>query len=150
LGGFFVGEGSMSDNKSPSRGEFPVWTAIRVRFGDVDRNDHVNNVALAQYCEDARIDFRDQVLPGSGLDPAYTWVIVAFAISYYASLDYPGTAEVGTRVEAIGRSSFTLAHGIFRGDVCIAGATSKLVCLDRDTRKPRPLPDALAAAFKNV
>jgi len=28
-----------------------------------------------------------------------------------------------------------------RQDLCIAGATSKLVCLDRDTRKPRPLPE---------
>jgi acyl-CoA thioester hydrolase len=135
-------------NESPSRKDFAFWSQVNIRFGDIDRNDHVNNVTLAQYCEDARIEFREHVLPGSSLDPAFTWVVVAFAISYYASLDYPGTAEIGTRVEAVGRSSFTLAHGIFREDQCIAGATSKLVCLDRETRKPRPLPDILVAAFK--
>jgi acyl-CoA thioester hydrolase len=138
----------MSEHQSPRRADFAFWSRTNIRYGDVDRNDHVNNVALAQYCEDARIEFREHVLPGSSIDPAFTWVVVAFAISYYASLDYPGTAEIGTRVEAVGRSSFALAHGIFRDDQCIAGATSKLVCLDRDTRKPRALPESLIAAFK--
>jgi len=138
----------MSEHETPRRADFAFWSQTNIRYGDVDRNDHVNNVALTQYCEDARIEFREHILPGSSVDPDFTWVVVAFAISYYASLDYPGTAEIGTRVEAVGRSSFTLAHAIFRGDLCIAGATSKLVCLDRETRKPRALPATLVTAFK--
>ena len=122
------------------RASYAYWTKEKVRFGDVDRNDHVNNVVLAEYCENARVEFREAVLEGSSADPGFTWFVVSFAITYHAPLDYPGVAEIGTRVTEIGRSSFTMGHGIFSGERCIATATSKIVCVDRATQKGRELP----------
>jgi acyl-CoA thioester hydrolase len=40
----------------------------------------------------------------------------------------------------IGRSSFTLAQGLFNEDRCVASVEATLVMLDKESRTPRPLP----------
>ena len=143
-----------ADAAAQRRAAYGFWTREKVRFSDVDRNDHVNNVVLAEYCENARVEFREAVLAGSSADPAFTWFVVSFAITYHAPLDYPGVAEIGTQVAEIGRSSFTMGHGIFSGERCIATATSKIVCVDRATQKGRELPahyrEALEASLNGA
>jgi len=129
-----------SDTSAERRASYRFWTREKVRFGDVDRNDHVNNVVLAEYCENARVEFREAALEGSSSDPGFTWFVVQFSITYRTPLDYPGEAEIGTRPVEIGRTSFTVGHGIFSGERCIAAATSKIVCIDRATKRPRELP----------
>jgi acyl-CoA thioester hydrolase len=141
-----------SDTSAQQRASYRFWTHQKVRFGDVDRNDHVNNVVLAGYCEDARVEFREAALEGSSASPDFTWFVVSFAITYHAPLDYPGEAEIGTRPVEIGRTSFTVGHGIFSGARCVATATSKIVCVDRKTQRARELPadyrKALEAALR--
>jgi acyl-CoA thioester hydrolase len=141
----------MSINESAQRrASYRFWTREKVRFGDVDRNDHVNNVVLAGYCEDARVEFREAVLDGSSTSPDFTWFVVQFAITYHAPLDYPGEAEIGTRPVEVGRTSFTVGHGIFSGERCVATATSKIVCIDRATQRPRELSPHYRAALEQA
>ncbi|HEX9461028.1 MAG TPA: thioesterase family protein [Alphaproteobacteria bacterium] len=132
------------------RASYDFWTREKIRFGDVDRNDHVNNVVLAEYCENARVEFREAALPGSSTDPAFIWFVVSFSITYHAPLDYPGVAEIGTRAVELGRTSFTVGHGIFSGETPIATATSKIVCIDRATQRPRELPAPYRAALERL
>jgi acyl-CoA thioester hydrolase len=138
------------ESPAQQRASYRFWTHEKVRFGDVDRNDHVNNVVLAEYCENARVEFREATLDGSSHDPAFTWYVVQFSITYHTPLDYPGVAEVGTRPVEIGRTSFTVGHGIFSDGRCVATATSKIVCIDRKTERPRELPAQYRAALEGA
>jgi acyl-CoA thioester hydrolase len=51
--------------------------------------------------------------------------------------------EIGTVLRAIGRSSFTLAHGIFKDGACCATAEVVMVLFDETTRRSAPLTQAL-------
>ena len=121
-------------------GAFRCWAEDRLRFGDMDSQGHVNNAVYATFCESGRIALRNApghppLPPGSGM------VVVRFLINYIAELRWPGIVRTGTSLLAIGRSSLTMVHGVFRDDSVIATAESVTVLFDQATRRPRPLPD---------
>jgi acyl-CoA thioester hydrolase len=55
-------------------------------------------------------------------------------------MHWPGTVEVGTRVEQVGRSSIVLAQALFQEDRCVATAQSVAVLTDITTRRSRSIP----------
>lgn len=134
--------------RSPDRRDpkaYSFWTRDTVRFSDVDRYRHVNNVAIATYCETGRVEFAEALFPGSTAGEGAGWVIVTLAITFHAQAHYPGYVAVGTRVERVGRSSCTIAQGLFKDDLCFASSEAVLVWLDlADGGKPTPIPPALA------
>ena len=59
-----------------------------------------------------------------------------------------GPVTVALRVEAVGRSSVSVAHEIIRADGAVAAeGRSVLVAWDRDARRSRPLTDAERSAL---
>jgi acyl-CoA thioester hydrolase len=59
-----------------------------------------------------------------------------------------GPITVALRVEAVGRSSVSVAHEIIRADGAVAAeGRSVLVAWDRDARRSRPLTDAERSAL---
>lgn len=120
-----------------------------IRFADLDPEDHVNNVAYAQYFESARVAFwRDagrHARRHAGT-PESAGVIATLTIDFRAEMDFPGEIEVGTRVLGIGSSSTRMAQGLFRDGVCMATSTAVSVQIDRESRRPMALSDALREA----
>lgn len=126
------------------RSSFRAWTQERTRYGDTDRQGHVNNAAFATYCESGRVAFlldHDAPLapPGSG------FVIARLTIDFRRELLWNETVDIGTTVRAIGRSSMTLGQGLFRGTDCVATAESVIVLMDEATRRPLPIPEEMRA-----
>jgi acyl-CoA thioester hydrolase len=128
------------------RSVYGEWTSDTIRYRDLDPNSHVNNGAINEFFEDGRVQFRvahmaeldEKILTG--------FAMVRFTATYHALLYFPGTVDVGTAVMRIGRSSFDLGQGVFRGDggdECIATAEVVSVFFDPATGKSVPLPDAL-------
>lgn len=129
---------------------FGHWTTEKIRFQDIDRLDHVNNVALAIYAESGRVEFLESVAPETlRQGHAPFWVIAQFNIRFLAQSRFPGQVRIGTRVLRIGNSSVTLGQGMFIDDTCIATAESVVVLVDPETGRGVELPgtvrDALAA-----
>src|SRR5262249_30447739 len=114
------------------------------RFGDLDPQGHVNQAVFSTYFESGRVAmFRDKSL-GIGV-PGATFVLVRIEIDFMRELHWPGTIEIRTGVAEFGRSSFKAAQAIFRDGACAATGRATLVCIDLQTRKPRPIPeDAIA------
>ncbi|HZB91430.1 MAG TPA: thioesterase family protein, partial [Stellaceae bacterium] len=109
-----------------------------LRYGDTDRQGHVNNAVFATFCESGRVSFLyDEKLDLRG--PDANFVIVRLELDFRAELFYPGTVDIGTRVLSIGRSSFRLGQGIFKGDLCAATAECVMVLVDDNTRRAMPL-----------
>ncbi|WP_085317360.1 acyl-CoA thioesterase [Derxia lacustris] len=129
------------------RARYAHWARDTLRFSDTDKLGHINNLAIAAYCETGRAHFLTELI-GPDLRPAQgVFVLARFAIDYRAELHWPGTAEIGTAVAALGRSSLTLAQAVFDGERCVATAENVMVLIDVVTRKPVAIADELRAAL---
>jgi acyl-CoA thioester hydrolase len=133
----------------PQLAEFPIRVSDTIRFGDLDRQGHVNNAVFATYLETSRVALiydADQGL----LVPGVTSVLARLEIDFLQELHWPGTVEIGTAVSAIGRSSYTLLQAIFHNGTCAATGRATLVMIDATTRRPRPLPPTVIARLQEL
>jgi acyl-CoA thioester hydrolase len=128
----------------PQLADYPHRATDIVRFGDLDAQGHVNNAVFATWFETGRVTmFRDGDL-GIGVANA-TYVLVRQEIDFLREVRWPGNVVIGTALAELGRSSFTVAQGVFSGEECAAAGRATLVMLDTAARKPRPLtPEAIA------
>jgi acyl-CoA thioester hydrolase len=126
------------------RASYRIWTHDKLRYNDTDRQGHVNNAVFATFCETGRVAFLyDKSLALAA--PGCNFVVARLAIDFRAELYFPGTVDIGTRVLKIGRSSFVVGQGVFKGDLCVATAESVGVQMNDETRKSEPLTPAMVA-----
>jgi acyl-CoA thioester hydrolase len=123
------------------RARFRFWTTDTTRYGDTDRQGHVNNAVFATFCETGRVRLLYQ--DGGLAPPGCAFVIARLALDFRAELQWNETVEIGTGLVEIRRSSFTLGQGLFVGERCAATAENVLVLMDESTRRATPLPDSL-------
>lgn len=118
------------------------WSlTLATRYGDMDANVHLNNVAIARLFEEARVQFnRESARQFTGQRPRFLAAHVA--IDYLAEGHYPGDIVVHVAVAHIGTSSFRMAKAAFQTGRAIALCDSVLVVRD-DDGGPAPLPPAL-------
>lgn len=101
----------------------------------MDTEGHLNNVALATYCEDARVSFlRTTTREGR----PFRFVIAQITINYLAKAHYPGEYDVGLGITRFGRTSFGVGGGLFLGDVCLGTCDTTQVTIGDEG--PIPLP----------
>ena len=127
---------------------FPARTSDKIRYGDTDRQGHVNNAVFATFLETGRVE----ILHGAGdslADPGTAFVIARLVLDFRAEVTWPGEVTIGTRVAAIGRSSVKLEQALFQNGKCVATAETTIVQVDGATRRSRslsqPARDRLAA-----
>jgi acyl-CoA thioester hydrolase len=79
-------------------------------------------------------------------------LVVETGCQYFAPLAFPDMIDAGLRVERIGRSSVRYEVGLFRAGEREAAAQGHFVhvYVDRDSRRPVALPDALHQALERV
>lgn len=126
-----------------------------VRWGDVDRLGHVNNVQFLRYAEDARVTWIDRVRPdkrqdGQGDEVGDGLILADIQCSFIRQLRWPATVEIGARAEKIGRSSMTLLNPVFEvgQDEPVAIARAIVVWFDYRAQKSVAIPEALRAAIR--
>lgn len=118
------------------------WTRDIVRYGDTDRQGHVNNAVFATFLESGRVAILYD--PQQPLAPeGASFVIARLVLDFRAEVHWPATVEIGTSVARLGRSSMTLSQGVFVGETCVATAETVIVLMDEATRKSRPLTDEM-------
>ena len=122
--------------------DFPLRAQDKLRYGDTDRQGHVNNAVFSTFLETGRVELiydraRQLVEPGTA------FVIARLEMDFRAELLWPGKVEIGTRIASIGRSSVRLAQAIFQGDRCVASGMTVMVQMDEATRKARPFSEAV-------
>ncbi|MCM3886922.1 thioesterase family protein [Frankia sp. R82] len=142
----------MDPRRDPLRlslASYPMSHSITARFGDMDVNGHLNNVALASYYEDARVaaDLRlfPQAPPGRR---TFSLVVAQVTVQYLAEAPFPGTYTIGIGVSRVGTTSFTHSAGLFRDAVCLGLCDAVIVHLVDG--KPVALPPDLRAVFVSV
>ena len=115
------------------------------RFGDLDVNLHINNVAMAGMLEDARVRFHHrtgyrELLAGR------TSMVASIAIEYLGEASYPQSVAIACAVEHIGRTSHHLAQLVIQDGRPIVFARVVLVVVGPEG--PSPLPATFAASAR--
>jgi acyl-CoA thioester hydrolase len=101
------------------REAYPFRLDVRTRFGDLDTNRHVNNVALAGWYLDGLAELHLDVLgypvggPLDGLAPS------TLAVQYLDEVRYPGIYQLRVGVLELDETTARYACGLFDGRRCI-------------------------------
>ena len=138
----------MSRPQPPLRSEFPVFRTIGTRWMDNDAYGHINNVVYYSYFDTAVNAF---LMESSGVDIRalpQIGVVAETGCTYFSSLSFPQTLEVGLAVERLGERSITYRLGVFAAGAegCAALGRFVHVYVDAATRRSVPIPDVIRAA----
>jgi acyl-CoA thioester hydrolase len=130
---------------------FRHHTRVEVRFRDIDAFGHVNNSAFVTYIEQARVRFLIDVLDADVIQ-SLPIILASLHVDFRAPILFGQEIEIGTRVDWIGNSSFSVSHEMTaRTDDgathLVAEAGTVLVAYDYGTESPIPVPEAWRAAF---
>lgn len=128
------------------------FAALTTRWMDNDAYGHLNNVVYYSLFDTA---VNRYLIEAGALDIQRSPVIglvVETHCNYFASIEFPQTVEAGIRVAHMGSSSVRYEIGIFAAGAPLAAARGHFihVYVDRETRRPVPLPPALAQALKEL
>ncbi|MBL8383349.1 MAG: acyl-CoA thioesterase [Burkholderiales bacterium] len=134
----------MQETGTTAPTSYRFWTEEKLRNADTDRQGHVNNAVIATFLESGRIDVLDQP-PLAEVRKVTGIVVVRLLVNYRKELFFPGTVRVGTRLDRVGRTSLTFGQAVCAGDALIADAEVTCVLVDKATRKPVAVPEAMRA-----
>lgn len=133
----------------PDLDDYPLVSSELLRFADTDQNGHISNSVFAVLCQNARMDlFNDPTRVE--IPPGHLLPIVKLQIEFLAELHWPGTVEIGTRFNRVGRSSIGLDQVIFDPRRCVAKARSTVVLIEKDSRRPAPLPPDMIKQIRSL
>jgi acyl-CoA thioester hydrolase len=129
---------------------YPVLDEIAARYGDMDANAHLNNLALESMHENARATMNRRLFPQAYRAGGQECRLVTSqnAVHFLAEAHWPAVIQTGAGVGRIGRTSYIASTGLFVNDACIGVCDTVLVLLGRDG--PVPIPDGLRAALQTV
>ena len=130
---------------------FRHHTRVEVRFRDIDAFGHVNNSAFVTYIEQARVRFLIDILAVDVIQ-SLPIILASLKVDFRAPILFGQEIEIGTRVDWIGTTSFSVSHDMHaRSDDAtaklVAEASTVLVAYDYGTEQPIPVPDAWRTAF---
>jgi acyl-CoA thioester hydrolase len=134
------------------RDSYRHFLPLATRWKDNDIYGHVNNVEYYSYFDTVINTYL--ILQGS-LDIQAGGVIGVCAEShckFLGELAFPETIDAGLRVEHLGNSSVRYGIGLFRAgrDEPAAEGWFVHVFVDREQRRPMPLPAAMRAALDKL
>lgn len=135
----------MNDRKNePAEADYRFWCEEKLRNADTDQQGHVNNAVVASLFEAGRIEVLGS--PEIAEIRKVTSIVVAkLLIQFRKELFFPGRVRIGTRVPHIGRTSLQFDAAVFAANGVVATSEATCVLIDRATRKPTPVPEALRA-----
>ena len=119
---------------------FPLRTYEKIRYADTDRQGHVNNAVFATLLESGRVELLyDQQHPLH--DPLGSFVIASLKLDFLSEMQWPGTAEIGTKIVRVGSSSITIQQGIFQNQLLVASADTVVVHVSNENGKSLAISD---------
>lgn len=121
------------------------WTfgmADRVRFGEIDALNHVNNVVYLRWFETLRVLYLEHygLYEDAGPDPKF--VVKSVSLDYRAEVHRGATYINAARTVSMRNTSFAMDYATFVDGRITTTGTAVVVVLNADNSK-RPLTDAV-------
>jgi acyl-CoA thioester hydrolase len=147
---------SVSERELTSR-DFPVHWPVLTRWTDNDMFGHLNNAVYYELFDTA---INAWLGDHTGLDPVtapWLGVVAESGCRYFAELQFPDPLVVGLSVTRLGTSSVTYRLAVFPppdtddAEKTVAAVGHWVhVYVDRETRRPVPIPDAIRSVLETA
>jgi acyl-CoA thioester hydrolase len=144
--------GAENDPRELRRSDFAVLRSLPTRWSDDDTYGHVNNVIHYLMFDTA---VNGWLIEATGVDirqlPAIG-VVVETSCQYFAELRFPEVVTAGLALEHLGTSSVVYRLALFgqHSDEPAAVGRFVHVYVERDGRRPTPVPDEIRAALEQL
>lgn len=127
------------------RAVYPHVFSVQTRYRDEDRLGHVNNIAIAEYYDEARSRFTREMFVQAGMSMKSRIVTADSRLTYLAEVFHLNDVKIGTGILRIGSSSYDIGQGLFVDGVCKGICTTTFV--QSSSTGSTPLSDELRAAL---
>ncbi|WNG89228.1 acyl-CoA thioesterase [Mycobacterium sp. ITM-2016-00317] len=129
---------------------YPVHDSVAARFGDMDANGHLNNVAIESLHENTRATFNRRVFPAAYDLATRTQRLVTstIVVHYLREAPWPAVLQTAVGVGHLGRTSFVASSALFLDGACVSLCDTVLVLLGDDG--PSPIPDEVRADLESL
>ncbi|UZD56238.1 acyl-CoA thioesterase [Caldimonas aquatica] len=140
----------MSRPQPEPRSAYPYFLPITTRWMDNDVYGHVNNVVYYSYFDTVV----NRYLVERGVLDIHQGQTIGLVVetqcNYFSSIAFPQLVHAGLRVAQLGHSSVRYEVGLFADDEPLTAAKGHFVhvYVDRGSRRPAALPQALVAALE--
>lgn len=127
---------------------YPFALPLMPRFADMDLLKHINNLALAEYHEEARVRFLAGIFGENFLFTKrdFRLLVARASYDYLHEAHYPQPLEARVGVVRVGNSSFELALALFQNEACVCLA--EVVMVHVTDSGATPLPTMLVEALE--
>ena len=134
------------------RSAYRVFRSIGTRWSDNDAYGHVNNVVYYSWFDTV---VNAHLIEHGVLDIQHgetIGLVVETQCNYFSGLSFPQVVEAGLRVARLGASSVRYEIGLFAAGASSTSARGHFVhvYVDRQSRRPVPLPKALKAVLEKL
>ena len=105
----------MTKPPAARRSEFEHWVHLKVRWGDTDAMQHVNNGTFLNYLEMGRIEYMGaRGFPRDFEKRAEGPLLVRVECNFRRQIFFPSEIEVGTRIVELRNRSYVMKQAIFQ------------------------------------
>jgi acyl-CoA thioester hydrolase len=132
------------------RADFTLVHSLRVRWGEVDKQDVVFNPHYFSYFDVAVTEYWraiDYPYPAAMTAAGTDVFAIKATAEFHLSAAYDDVLDIGCRVARLGRSSMQWVFGIWRAAEHLTSGELVYVHAHLATRKAVPLPDPLREAI---
>ena len=124
-----------------------LWTACRydrVRSGEIDLLEHVNNTVYFGWFENMRVQYMRSLMPDArgGLST----VVKSQSINYHKEVSFGENYLIALRTCSFRRTSFVQEYAVLAPDLRVSGS-AVIVMYDATNKKKADLPEILKKHF---
>lgn len=135
--------------KSRLRSDYPYILDYRTRWSDNDMYDHMNN-SIYNFLYDSVVN--TYLIEKCGLHPPSSsqyGLVVHSEGDFFGSIAFPSVAELGLRVNKLGKSSVTYEIGLFEKGIEAVKSVGSLVHVFVDRENGRPAATGMNESLKS-
>jgi acyl-CoA thioester hydrolase len=139
--------------------DFPVLWPVLTRWADNDMFGHLNNAVYYQLFDTAINGWINTNIEVDPLTMPSLGIVAESGCRYFSEVRFPQGLVVGLAVTRLGRSSVTYRLGVFRSVEELGADEAQAVTaighwvhvyIDRTSRKPVPIPDAIRSLLSTA
>lgn len=136
--------------------DFKVKTTVKVRWGDMDAYQHVNNVVYVAWGEIARIDYFMALASESFLSSPkkskYAPILGFQSVKYIAPAVFPDTIHIGTKTAEIKEDRIVLKSFYYSENTkkLVAIKTHEVIIFDYKTNQKILIPEDFRAKLNDL
>ena len=125
---------------------------VSTRWTDNDMFGHLNNAVYYALFDTAINGWINTAVDVDPVSAPWLGVVAESGCQYFAELRFPDPLTVGVSVARLGNSSVTYRLALFKRDAVQVAAIGHWVhvYVDRSTRRPVPIPEAIRSLLETA